>query len=259
MRKLPLRALLASATLLVSPASLAGTNTSVPLFEARITSARASTSPGGTSVLRAEMISALEAFRSDDWVVDAAENQYLGTKQGSSAFLAGITGPAKKYLQDFRELEDGATSAAPLASNAVTTPAAQLYGANGPLASTSVIREGSIPSGLGVANQATLTETYSAFFGDAWDDQLWFEPISLHELTLSLKQSVEGGTPTSDEVDGALAYITDISRNSSRLYIAHWHSWGSPGGPGESAGRIVAAVSSDRRFVRMVNFTSWAE
>lgn len=259
MRNTPLQALLAGVTLLVSPAALAGTSTSVPTFEARITSARASTSPGGTSVLRAEMISALEAFRSDDSTVDTAEHQYLGTKLSSSTFLTGITGPAKKYLQDFYELEDGASTPAPLASTAVTTPAAQLYGASGPLASTSVIREGAIPSGQGVANQVTLTATYDTYFNDGYDDPVYFEPISLRELTLMLKQGVEGGTPTSDEVDGALAFITDISRNSSRLYIAHWHSWGSSGGPGESAGRIVAAVSSDRRFVRMVNLTSWAE
>ncbi|QSQ19631.1 hypothetical protein JY651_30505 [Pyxidicoccus parkwayensis] len=255
----PLRALLASVTLLVSSAALAGTSTSVPAFEASIASARASTSPGGTSVTRAEMTSALESFRTDDWTVDTAEHTYLGTQLGSSTFLTGITGPAKKYLQDFYELEDGASTPAPLGSAAVTTPAAQLYGASGPLASTSVIREGYIPNGQGVANQVTLTNTYYTYFGDGYDDPIWFEPISLRELALLLKQHVEGGTPTSDEVDGALAYITEISRNSSRLYVAHWHSWGSSSGPGESAGRIVAAVSSDRRFVRMVNFTSWAE
>jgi hypothetical protein len=205
------------------------------------------------------MTSALASFRTDDQVVDTAEHQYLGTKLGSSTFLTGITGPAKKYLQDFYELEDGAGSPAPLASTAVTTPASQLYGANGPLAATSVIREGSIPSGQGVANQVTLTNTYDTYFNDGYDDPVYFEPISLNELTGLLQQPVEGGAPTSDEVDGALAYITDISRNSSRLYVAHWHSWGSRGGPGESAGRIIAAVSSDRRFVRMVNLTSWAE
>ncbi|MFP2928420.1 hypothetical protein ACLESO_25140 [Pyxidicoccus sp. 3LG] len=259
MRSLPLRTLLASVTLLVCPAAVAGTSTSVPAFEARIATARTATSPGGTTVIRAEMISALQVFRGDDGAVDTAEHQYLGTRLGSSAFLTGVTGTAKKYLQDFYELEDGASVPAPLGSTAVATPAAQLYGASGPLASTSVIREGFIPNGQGVANQVTLTNTYYTYFGDAWDDQLWFEPITLRELTLQLEQNVEGGLPTSDEVDGALAYITDISRNSSRLYVAHWHSWGAPGGPGESAGFIVAAVSTDRRFVRMVNFTRWAE
>lgn len=252
------RSLLGGLALLVAPATLAGSSTTAPLFEARIAAARQATSPGGTTVIRQEMAAALEVFFSDDWTVDTTEYNYLVSKRSDAAFLSGITGSAQKYLTDFSELNDGAQFAAPLGLNAVSSTPAVLYGASGPLASSSRIREGFIPNGQGVANQVTLADTYTATFGSAYDSPVTFQPINLRDLTQLLQSSAYNGTPSVDEVDGAVAYITQISRNSNRLYYASWRTFGR-GGPGEGGGYVIAAVSTDRRFVRMVEVITWSE
>lgn len=252
------RSLLGGLALLVAPATLAGSSTTGPQFEAKIAAARQATSPGGTAVIRQEMTDALDVFFSDDWTVDTTEYSYLASKRSNATFLNGITGSAQKHLTDFNELNDGAEYAAPLGLNAVSSTPAVLYGASGPLASSSRIREGYIPSGQGVANQVTLAGTYTAVFGSSYDDPVLFQPINLRDLTQILQRRAYSGTPSVDEVDGAVAYITQISRNSNRLYYASWHSWGR-GGPGESGGYVIAAVSTDRRFVRMVEVITWAE
>jgi hypothetical protein len=257
MRTSTLKASLIATGLLAAPAALATTTTSVPAFEAKIATARTSTSPGGTAVTRLEMEGALNSFWADDYVVDAAERTYLGTRVSNSTFLAGINGPAQKELQDFYELND-AGPVAPLGVTRVTTSPATLYGASGPLANISVIAEGYIPNGQGVVNNDTLVDAYSRVLaGSGYEDQFYFEPITLRELVDLLKSTVIFvQTPTIDEVDGALAYITQISRNSNRLYVGHWHNQLQGG---ESAGYVVAAVSTDRRFARMVKVTSWSD
>jgi hypothetical protein len=257
MMSTPLKSLLAGAALLAAPAALAGTGTSVPAFEAKIATARTASSPGGTAVTTAEMVGACNSFWTDDWMVDAGEHAYLGTKLADSTFLTGINGPAQKYLQDFHELNN-AGPVAPLGLQLVTTPAAQLFGASGPLASSARIAEGYIPNGQGVTNNDTLLDRYYAVLAEpgAYEDQFWFQPITLRQLADILKGSANQQTPSLDEVDGALAYIHQISRNSSRLYVGYWRSYLHGG---EAAGYVIAAVSSDRRFVRMVRVTSWSD
>jgi hypothetical protein len=252
------RSLLGGLALLVAPATLAGSSTTAPLFEARIAAARQATSPGGTTVTRQEMTNALDVFFSDDWTVDTTEYNYLVSKRSDAAFLNGVTGSAQKHLTDFSELNDGAQYAAPLGLNAVSATPAVLYGASGALASSSRIREGYIPNGQGVANQVTLSDSYLAAFGGPYDYPGTFQPINLRDLTQILQGRNYGGTPSVDEVDGAVAYITQISRNSNRLYSASWRTYGR-GGPGEAGGYVIAAVSTDRRFVRMVEVITWAE
>lgn len=252
------KSLLGGLVLLTAPAALAGSTTSIPLFESKVEAARATTSPSGATVTRQEMTDALNAFVNDDGWVDANERAYLSTKVNNATFLAGLTGPAKKQLTDFHELNDAAAQGAPLGMNAVAGTPAGLFGASGALASSTRIKEGYISNGQGVANQVTLTDTYGAAFGSSYDYGYFFEPITPRELITRLQARTYSGTPSVDEVDGAVAYITQISSNSNRLYVSSWRSMGR-GGPGESAGFVVAAVSTDRRFVRMVEVLTWAE
>jgi|GEM_PF-1915684 len=244
--------------LLAAPAALADSSTSIPAFDARIAAARGANSPGGTHVIRSELAGALGSFTSsDDGQVDAAERAHLGTKVNDATFLTGITGTAKKLLTDAYELNDAATVAAPLDLSWLQSPPEALYGASGALASASEIVEGHIPNGQGVANQLTLVQSAYATF--QVDNPGTFEPITVRELVDTLNTRYDGSPATVDEVDGAVAFITQISRNSHRLYVSHWQCNGCGGGPGDLGGYIVAAVSTDRRFVRMVKVRTWAE
>lgn len=252
-----LKSLLGGLMLLAAPSALADSAANIALFDSKIATARTSTSPSGATVTRAEMVGALDAFDRDLWV-DTTERAHLSTKVGNATFLTGVAEDAKKYLNDFYELNDAETYSAPLGMNAVSGTPAQLYGASGALASASRIKEGYIPYGQGVANQVTLTETYGWTFGSSYDYPYFFEPITQAELIARLQARTAYGTPSAAEVNGAVAYITQISQNSQRLYVSSWRSMGR-GGPGESAGFVVAAVSTDRRFVRMVEVLTWAE
>jgi len=252
-----LKSLLGGLVLLAAPAALADSAANIALFDSRMASARTSTSPSGATVTRPEMVNALDAFAWDSWV-DATERAHLSTKVGNSTFLTGLAADAKLYLNLFHELNDAATYAAPLGMNAVSGTPAQLYGASGALASASRIKEGYIPYNQGVANQVTLTDTYGWTFGSAYDYGYFFEPITQAELITKLSARTAYGTPSTAEVNGAVTYINQISGNSQRLYVSSWRSMGR-GGPGESAGFVVAAVSTDRRFVRMVEVLTWAE
>lgn len=252
-----LKSLLGALVLLTAPAALADSAANIALFDSKMAAARTSSSPSGALVTHPEMVDALDAFAWDSWV-DATERAHLSTKVGNATFLTGLTEGAKKYLTDFHELNDAAVYSAPLGMNAVSGTPAQLYGAGGALASGSRIKEGFIPYGQGLANQVTLTETYGWAFGSSYDYGYFFEPITEAELATWLRSRTAYGTPTTAEVDGAVAYIRQISGNSKRLYVSSWRSMGR-GGPGESAGYVVAAVSTDRRFVRMVEVLSWAE
>jgi hypothetical protein len=251
--KTSLKSLLSGLVLLAAPTALAD-STTISAFDTRIKTAREATSPGGTTVTRAEMKAAVDLFINDN-TVDAAERAHLGAKLGSATFLTGVTGAAKKYLSDTYELNDTATAAAPLGSFPVAQTPAVLFGADGTLAGNSVIREGYIPNGQGVANQLTLVETFNANAGGyRWASH--FTPISTQELLATLSADYSAVDATADEVEGALAYIHQIYRNSDRLYIAGWsgsyHS-------GWIEGFVVAAVSSDRRFVRFVDVLTYGE
>ncbi|WP_223643168.1 hypothetical protein [Corallococcus sp. EGB] len=181
--------------------------------------------------------------------VDGAERAYLTTRLNDSPFQQSLTGTAAKYFADFYELNDATTPVAQWSFNPVAQTPASLYGATGPLANSSTIREGFIPNNQGVvANQSILMEAFS-YFGP---QSSIFEPITVKELIALLSTRTVSGTPTVDEVEGAVAYITAISRNSNRLYYTGWSCRGC-GAPGYTAGYVIAAVSTDRRFVRMVN------
>jgi hypothetical protein len=244
--------------LLTAPAALADSTTTIPTFESKIATARGSASPGGSAVLRSEMSDALNTFiYGDDGKVDASERAYLGTKLSDATFLNGVTGSAKKYLTDFHELNDTATTPAPLYLGWMQSSPEELYGASGALASSSEIVEGYIPNGQGVANQVTLVHAaYDTFrIGNPGN----FDPINLRELHATLSVRYDGSAVSPDEVDGAVALITQISRNSNRLYVAGWSCSDCGGGPGDMGGVLVAAVSTDRRFVRMVKLRTWVE
>ncbi|RYZ42266.1 MAG: hypothetical protein EOO71_08630 [Myxococcaceae bacterium] len=247
-----MKSLLGGLVLLTAPTALATSTTSIPAFEASITTARGTTSPGGTTVLRSEIKTALNAFINDTGGasgVDSAERAYLTTRLNDTPFQQSLTGTAAKYFADFYELNDANPVGAPLYLSPVAGTAASLYGATGPLAGSSRIQEGYIANGQGIANQATLGEAFSSYFGP---QASIFEPITVKELIATLSAGNGSWTPTVDEVEGATAYITAISRNSNRLYITGWSCRGC-GAPGYTAGYVIAAVSTDRRFVRMVS------
>jgi hypothetical protein len=252
-----LPSLLGGLALLAAPAAMADITTSKPLFESRVASARTASSPGGTTVLRQEILTALDAFIVDGWV-DAKEASYLSTKVSSTTFLTGLEPAAKKYLLDFHELNDAEEYEAPLNLASVSGTPAQVFGASGPLASSARIKEGSIPEGAGVANQVTLTNVYTWVFGSSYDRQTYFEPVNVEELTARLEARTYYGTPSTAEVNGALAWLAQSSNTGNRIYIADWRSDGR-GGPGESAGFVVAVVNADRGFVRMLEVLTWAE
>ncbi|RKG86849.1 hypothetical protein [Corallococcus terminator] len=247
-----MKSLLGGLVLLTAPTALATSTTSIPAFEASITTARGTTSPGGATVLRSEIKTALDAFLNDTGGftgVDSAERAYLTTRLNDTPFQQSLTGTAAKYFADFYELNDASAVGAPLYLSPVAGTAASLYGATGPLANSSRIQEGYIANGQGIANQATLGEAFSSYFGP---QSSAFAPITVKELIATLSAGTVSGTPTVDEVEGATAYITAISRNSNRLYITGWSCRGC-GAPGWTGGYVIAAVSTDRRFVRMVS------
>jgi hypothetical protein len=256
-----LKSLLSGAVLLAAPLALANSTTTIPAFDAKIATARTATSPGGTTVTRDEMSGALHTFIDfDDGVVDAAERTYLGTKVSNATFLTGVEETAKKFLTDFYELNDAATTPAPLSLYWLQDSPEDLYGTGGPLADASTILEGFIPYGQGVANQLTLLETLKSTqeFGYGAPNSSFY-PITESELitTLSGTAGFDYETPSQDEVNGAAAFITQISNNSHRLYQASWACF--RGCQGDVGGYVIAAVSTDRRFVRVVKVITWVE
>jgi hypothetical protein len=248
--------LLGTLALLAAPAALADITTARPLFESTVATARTASSPGGKTVLRQEIVMALDAFIVDSWV-DAQESSYLSTKVYNTSFLTGLEPAAKKYLSDFYELNDAEDYEAPLSLDTVASTPAQLFGASGALASSARIKEGSIPEGEGVANQVTLTNVYTQVFGSGYDRPTYFEPVNVQELTARLQARTYYGTPSAAEVNGALAYLAQIYNTGNRIYIASWRTEGR-GGPGEAAGFVVAVVNADREFVRMLEVLTWS-
>jgi hypothetical protein len=239
---------------LATPAAASGTTT-VPQFDADIAAARLTSSPGGTQILRSEMRAAVLRFINDDSTVDAAERAHLASRLADAAWGAGVTGSARKYAVDVAELNDGG-SVAPLSVSDPQIPIGDQIGATGALTSSAWVQEGFIPNGEGVTNHITLKTAYR----DAFDANPGnFEPINVRELIEALLRNTLSGTPSTDEVDGAVALISQISRNSNRLYVASWISDHRGGGPGDTGGFVVAAVSSDRRFVRFLEIRSWVE
>ncbi|ADO73362.1 hypothetical protein [Stigmatella aurantiaca] len=255
MTSLSLKPFLGAVVLLSAPVSLADSTTTIPAFEAQVATARGAASPGESTVVRAELSQALSLFLSDDGTVDAQERTYLGTRLGDAAFLTGIDASAWQYFTDFYHLNDGATvPAVPHLWWPGSTPE-ELYGVSGPLADASEIRDGYVE---GIANQLTLVHAaYTSFGIDRQPSH--FVPIDTNELIAQLSVRYDGQTVSEEEVNGAAAYITWISRNSHLLYKATWFCAHCGGGPGDMGGSIFAAVSTDRRRVRMVRVRTWVE
>ncbi|MCE9669628.1 hypothetical protein LY474_17675 [Myxococcus stipitatus] len=254
MSRHPLKWLLSGLALLAAPVALADSSTSIPVFQSRVAAARAPSSPGGVQVLRAELVEAINALFYDDLALDAAERAFLGDRIHDLPFNVDVTASAQKYLIDFHELNDLATTSAPLGLEFVAPTPQEQYGVSGPLAAVSEVAEGYIPNGLGVANQITLRQKAAEVFLTDNLDYL-FIPITPRELIQRLSTPMSHGTALPDEVDGAASLITQISRNSNRLYVLGW----SCERCGGSRGLIVAAVSTDRRFVRMVKFRTYVD
>jgi hypothetical protein len=239
---------------LATPAFANGATT-VPQFDAAIAAARLATSPGGTQVTRGELRGAISFFLSDDGVIDSVERSHLTGRLASAAFLTGVTSQARKYATDFVELNDGGPTA-PLSVADTQVPITTLVGATGRFTSVAWSQEGFLPSGAGVTNQITVQTAYRDAFNA---DPRTFDPINLRELVEALSRPVDGGAPIQDEIDGAVALLTQISRNSNRLYLGSWITNGRGGGPGDLGGYVIAAVSTDRRFVRFLEVRTFTE
>lgn len=235
--------------------SFAAGATTVPQFDTAVATARTAGSPGGTAVTRAEIIGALDFFLYDDSNIDAVERAHLTSVLSNSSWKIGVNASALKYATDFRELNDG-SALAPLSVYGMAQTPLEQYGAAGPLTNVSWIQEGFIPNGQGVANQESLQNAYAmAFQANAST----FKPINNRELLEKLSGTVDfNDVPSKDEIDGAMAVAVQISRNSNRLYLASWHT---PGRfqPGDLGGYVIAAVSTDRRFVRFIEVRTWSE
>jgi hypothetical protein len=218
-----------------------------------MSTARAAASPEGMTVNRSEIRGALGSFLYDDSVVDASERAYLAPKVNDTVFLTGFTPDARTYFSSFYELNDAATSSAPLSVYPVSQTPAQAFSVNGVLSGSASIQEGFIPYNQGVANQYTLQWTYYSSFDIT--NIGTFDPTSEAELRSAL--ALPGATQA--EIDGAVAYINQIAGNSKRIYKASWRNDYGRQYPGGLGGFVVAAVSTDRRFVRYVEFLTWSE
>ncbi|MCP3098012.1 hypothetical protein LZ198_03875 [Myxococcus sp. K15C18031901] len=219
--------------------------------------ARSSGSVGGSSVVRAEMRTALEAFLSeDDGRTDAAEHAYLAAKVADAGFLSGIEPAAQDYLFRYHELNDGVSVSAPLEVSTPGQTPAQLFGAAGRLADHAWVQEGGIPEDEGLANQGTLQWTYYGSFGPAPSN---FRVVTLAELTAQLSSPVFGQAPTAAEVSGAVAYLAENVGTGARYYVASWSDPYGRTGPGDIGGYVVASVSDDRAYVRFIEVMTWSE
>ncbi len=243
-----------SVTLLFAQQALADSATTIPQFDGDIAAARLAASNGGVAVTRAEMSGAVNRFIGDDGNIDATERAHLSAKLADATFRVNVNGQAQKYAQDTLELnQEGPVPSISFAQITATTQ--ELFGAAGALSSAASPQEGFVPNGAGVATQRVLLQGYSDGFNAV---SSLFTPVNFSELRARLGARTVAGLPSDDEADGALAYINQVARNSGRLYIASWKSPGR-GAPGDLGGYVVAAVSSDRRFVRMVEVTTWVE
>jgi hypothetical protein len=253
MKSKSLKSLVGALVFVAAPVAIAGLSTTQPLFESRMSTARAATSPEGATVNRSEIRGALGSFLHDDGVVDTSERAYLAPKVTDAAFLTGVTTDARAYFSSFYELNDAATTSAPLYVGEVDETPAQAFGVSGVLAHSAAIQEGFIAYNQGVANQYTLQWTYYSSFDIT--NIGTFDPISEAELRSAL--ALPGATAA--EINGAVAYINQIAGNSKRIYKASWRNDYGRQYPGGLGGFVVAAVSTDRRFVRYVEFLTWSE
>lgn len=251
MKSKSLKSILGVLAVAAAPVALAGLSTSKPLFESRMSTARTASSPEGATVNRPEIRGALGSFLHDDGIVDATERTYLAPKVTDTAFLTGFTTDARTYFSSFHELNDAATTANELNYTAQGVDPAQAFGVSGVLSRSAAIGEGYVQQG--VANQATLQWGY--YTGFDVTNVGTFDPTSEAELRGAL--ALPGATLA--EINGAVAYINQIAGSSKRIYKASWRNDYGRQYPGGLGGFVIAAVSTDRRFVRYVEFLTWSE
>jgi hypothetical protein len=257
MRRPTLTSVVTTLTLLAAPGALAGLSQSQPLFESALAAARSASSAQGATVNREEARGALGRFLSDDGAVDAQERAYLTTQSGNAAFFTGFTAEASQYFTSFQELNDAATTPAPLGCYSADQTPEEAFGTDGTLAASADIQQGFIPYGQGVANQLTLRTTYFNHFRVTGVGS--FDPVTEAELRIQLSTRYDGLPVTQAEVEGAVAYLKQIGGNSKRFYVATWINTHGRTAPGDLGGIVVAAVSTDRRYVRFVEVRTWYE
>jgi hypothetical protein len=253
MKSKSLKSLVGALAVIAAPVALAGLGMSQPMFESSMRTARSATSAEGAVVNRTEIRGALGSFLHDDGVVDSGERAYLAPKVNDATFLTGFTTDARSYFSSFHELNDAASTSAPLSVYPVSQTPAQAFGVSGVLSNSAAIQEGFIPYNQGVANQYTLQWAYYSSFDIT--NVGTFDPKTEAELRSEL--ALPGVTQA--EINGAVAYINQIAGNSKRIYIASWKNEYGRGAPGDLGGFVVAAVSTDRRFVRYIEFQTWSE
>jgi hypothetical protein len=259
MKSMTLKSLLGTLALLSAPSALAGLERSQPLFQAALATARAPGGAGGASVEREELQDALGGFIAyDDGTVDAPERAYLLGQSSNPAFFTGFTVDAQRYFTQFMELNDAATTPASLGAYPAKKTPEEAFGAGSLFIHRAQVLEGFIPYGTGgVANQLTLRTTYASSFEITGMGT--FEPITEAQLREALSQRLIGTYATPREIEQAVLYIREIYKNSQRLYLASWKNEYGRGAPGDLGGFVVAAVSSDRRYVRFVEVQTWVE
>lgn len=228
---------------------------SVESFERATDSARQISSGGGDAVTRAELRSAIGFFQHDDGVISSDERTCLANFLADPEAQDALSGSARKYAVEFLELNADLPPAA-FAISDVQTPLVELFDAAGALTSSVWMQEARLTSAGSVISQATLRAAYGRAYNASAGT---FDPINLRELTNELSGRVELGTPSQDEVDGVLAYLTQGSKAASRLYLASWIGSGRGGDAGDIGGVVIAAVSSDRRTVRFLEVHAWTE
>jgi hypothetical protein len=223
-------------------------------FEQAIAAARDAGSGGGSAVTRAELRNAIGYFWRDDSAVDRDERAYLLAHIADASWLEHVSGAARKYASEFVELNSDA-SPATISATEVQTSLVDLFGAPGALTSSVWVKEGRA-TGSGAITQGALRAAYGrAFHASAGA----FEPINGRELMNELSGRFELGTPTQDEIDGAMAYLMQGNPTVTRLYLASWIGSGREGSSGDLGGVVVASVSLDRRLVRFVEIQGWTE
>ncbi|MBK7538228.1 MAG: hypothetical protein IPI49_23265 [Myxococcales bacterium] len=228
---------------------------SIAAFEHATEAARQPGSGAGQVVTRAELRNAIGFFLHDDGAVDAGERGHLGACLSDPGWTDGLTGPAIHYATAFAALYTDAAVAL-VAMDDIQAPLVDLLGAPGALTSSVWIQEGRVTSAGGVLSQASLRAAYDRGFRS---NVSTFDPINVRELANELSGRLELGMPTQDEVDGALAYLTQGPRPAAQLYLASWITANRDGAPGDIGGVVVAAVSADRRFVRFIEVHVWGE
>lgn len=228
---------------------------SVESFERATDSARQISSGGGDAITRAELRGAIGFFQHDDGVISSDERTCLANFLADPEAQDALSGSARKYAVEFLELNADLPTAAFVIGD-VQTPLVELFGAAGALTSSVWMQEARVTSPGAVISQATLRASYGRAYNASAGT---FDPINLRELTNELSGRVELGTPSQDEVDGVIAYLTQGSKAASRLYLASWIGAGRLGEAGDIGGVVVAAVSSDRRTVRFLELHGWTE